>query len=90
MGWRGEARWEGKRRAKAASVGHPEWAQYPRTRPRSVAAGLDFFFSGKMCKNRHISLRAVKGSRCVECEGNANDVSPEIADFLHDWIDPTQ
>lgn len=90
MGWRGEARREGKRRAKAVREGHPEWVQYPRTRPRAVAAGVDFFFTGKMCKNRHISLRAVRGSRCVECEGTTDDVSPKVADFIRNWIAPTK
>jgi len=77
---------EGQRRRKAQLAGHPEWMVYPRTRPRALKAGVDFFFSGRMCKNRHYNLRTVLGSRCVACESKAQDVSPSLAAFMRDWL----
>lgn len=77
---------EGQRRRRAHLAGHPEWMEYPRTRPRALKAGTDFFFSGRMCKNRHYNLRSVLGSRCVACESKAKDVSPSLATFMRDWL----
>ena len=75
---------EGPRKRKANLAGHPEWMEYPRTRPKALKAGVDFFFSGRMCKNRHYNLRTVLGSRCVACESQAQDVSPTLATFIQD------
>ena len=77
---------EGQRNRQAKLAGHPEWMKYPRTRPRALKAGTDFFFSGRMCKNRHYNLRSVLGSRCVACEDKAQDVSPSLAAFMRDWL----
>ncbi|KAE9627675.1 hypothetical protein GP644_19035 [Parasedimentitalea maritima] len=77
---------EGQRRRRANLAGHPEWMEYPRTRPRALKAGADYFFSGRMCKNRHYNLRKVLGSRCVECESEAHDISPTLASFMRDWL----
>ncbi|WP_458790909.1 hypothetical protein [Yoonia sp. MH D7] len=79
---------EGQRKRRAQLAGHPEWMEYPRTRPKALKAGTDFFFSGRMCKNRHYNLRTVLGSRCVACEDQAHNVSPSLASFIKDWIFP--
>lgn len=77
---------EGQRKRRAQLAGHPEWMEFPRTRPKALKAGTDFFFSGRMCKNRHYNLRTVLGSRCVACEEQTQDVSPSLATFMKDWI----
>jgi hypothetical protein len=77
---------EGQRNRKARLAGHPEWMEYPRTRSRALKGGADFFFTGRMCKNRHYNLRTVLGSRCVACESMAKDVSPSLAIFMRDWL----
>jgi hypothetical protein len=79
---------EGQRKRRAQLAGHPEWMEYPRTRPKALKAGTDFFFSGRMCKNRHYNLRTVLGSRCVACQDQAQNVSPSLATFMKDWIFP--
>jgi hypothetical protein len=80
---------EGQRKRRALLAGHPEWMDYPRTRPKAVKAGVEFFFTGRMCKNRHYNLRAVLGSRCVACEERTQNISPSLETFMRDWIGET-
>lgn len=47
---------------------------YPKTRAEAKAIGSKYYFTGKACKNGHVSIRETKGS-CVECRKKEWDLS---------------
>lgn len=42
----------------------------PRTRAEALALGVTRYFTGKPCKNGHITERTVLCGRCTECHRN--------------------
>lgn len=65
LGWDHYAR-ENARRLEAANLaGQPEWVELPATRREAKGAGM--YFTGKPCKNGHISPRYSMGC-CRACQ----------------------
>lgn len=45
---------------------------YPKTRKEAVAQDSTYYFTGKMCKNGHVSARFTSNKNCVMCVNARN------------------
>lgn len=45
-----------------------EWLDLPRTRREAEESGNPYYFTGKACKNGHVSRRRTKDSNCFGCD----------------------
>ena len=43
-------------------------ARTPTTKRAAIKDGLDYFFTGRLCKRGHLALRHVANGRCIQCK----------------------
>jgi hypothetical protein len=42
--------------------------RWPTTKRAAIKDGLDYFFTGRLCKRGHLALRHVANGRCIQCK----------------------
>ncbi len=53
--------------AKPKVFENPEYAKFPATASGARELGLQYYYTGKICKNGHRSLRYTTSSNCIMC-----------------------